>query len=245
MNKTSRTSVDIDPETLASEFEKLAEDIAAQASAVDFVQAMAAGHRCVRRRRALAGACAVTGFGLAALVAMPALTGGPTPVPVTSAATVAEAPSDPLTTRAEFGWLPTPLSATSHTSDPLNGIGTLNGHPVGRYVATEHGGLTGNAVNGGIQAPAKCETYDTPGLSLAQAGITAFGQVSVVWRTPSGDWAYATREINGLDYTVYIYRDTDGPTASLTAFGTATQILDHLTSFGPDPANWTTHVIQH
>ena len=250
------------------------------------------------------------------------------------------------TSAALYTWPSNGSSPLSHTSVPGQAvtdtkIGTLNGAPVDEYVTTENGGLDGNSVNGGWLAPPKCETFSTPGISLSQAGITAYGLVSVQWRTPSGDWAdieynyvnqtapdaaellhmaktatfdetslkmpfqvtglgrvsvagaeqgqyravspdynllqfqqdnviiniavdspastvlqcgqrpknpdlFATRKINGLEFTVYLEPLAPGASnanAGLTKFGTAPEILDHITSYGPNPANWTTRVI--
>ena len=53
----------------------------------------------------------------------------------------------------------------------------------------------------------------------------------------------ATRVINGLSVTVRVSRVSPGTPADPGTFGTAAQILDRITSLGPDPADWTTNVI--
>jgi hypothetical protein len=46
------------------------------------------------------------------------------------------------------------------------------------------------------------------------------------------------------NFTVYLQNATAGTNNHLTEFGTASEILDHITSYGPNPANWTTRVIE-
>jgi hypothetical protein len=54
----------------------------------------------------------------------------------------------------------------------------------------------------------------------------------------------ASRTLDGLRFEVLIWNTQAVATADLTRFGTAAQILDDITSLGPDPANWTTSVIK-
>lgn len=61
--------------------------------------------------------------------------------------------------------------------------------------------------------------------------------------TPPPEWI-ASRVINGLKVTVQITGSQNIATADRGRFGTAAQILDRITSLGPVPADWTTHVIE-
>lgn len=54
----------------------------------------------------------------------------------------------------------------------------------------------------------------------------------------------ASRVVDGLDFTVQITSRNPGEKVDLGRFGTAAQILDRIASLGPDPADWTTQVLE-
>jgi hypothetical protein len=61
-------------------------------------------------------------------------------------------------------------------------------------------------------------------------------------KQPTDPNQFASREINGLNFTVYFREVTYGANNNLTRFGTASEILDRITSYGPNPVNWTTQL---
>lgn len=104
--------------------------------------------------------------------------------------------------------------------------------PARGQLALKRGDLT---VSIEVDSPA-----DMPG---CQPSAGDSGPSAGLARTLNPAYLTATRVINGLTFTV-IVRSTDRLSpAALSKMGTAAQILDRITSYGPNPADWTTHVI--
>lgn len=109
---------------LTEEFDLMTDDRQAPASTVDFERALAAGRRRMRSRRRAARLSGAGALVLAALVAVSLLTAGkPAPPPGAAGSN-----ADPLAAYASFGWLPTKLTGTMYSQEPLDYISTTTAY---------------------------------------------------------------------------------------------------------------------